>query len=105
MKIFILKKSIADLKKPVVRVEYETDATTIRDFICEMTTKNYGKKRVKDTLAECCTVAQEEFVDGGYYIINKTRDFKYLSLDDKCEFADGDEVVLIKLKYVRGIVW
>lgn len=105
MKIFILKKSIADLKNPVVRVEYETDAITIRDFICEMTTKNYGKKRVKDTLAECCTVAQEEFVDGGYYIVNITRDFKYLSLDDKCEFAYGDEVVLIKLKYVRGIVW
>lgn len=105
MKIFILKKSITDLKTSVVRVEYETNANTIREFICEMTTKNYNKKRVKDTLADCCAVAQEEFTDGGYYIINKTHDVKYLSLDDDCNFACGDEVVLIKLKYVRGIVW
>lgn len=105
MKIFILKKSLSDLKNPVAVTEYETRAATVREFVSEMVTKNYDKKRVKDSLEECIRVAQDEFTDGGYYIINKTQDVKYLSLDDNCNFADGDEVVLIKLKYVRGIVW
>lgn len=105
MRIYILKKSITDLKNPIVKIEYETHAETVEEFIREMVAKNYSEKRVKDTLDECCRFALDEFCDGSYYLVNKTRDVKYSELSESCSFESGDEVVLIKLKYLRGVIW
>ncbi len=105
MKIFILKKSISDLKNPIERVEYETVANTVERFICEMVEKNYARRPVKDALAECKRLALDEFRDGGYYIVNQTKNHKYKDAAEPVGFAEGDEVVLIKLKYVRGMLW
>lgn len=105
MKIFILKKSISDLKNPIERVEYETEANTVEWFICEMVEKNYARRPVKDALAECKRLALDEFRDGGYYIVNQTKNHKYKDAAEPVGFAEGDEVVLIKLKYVRGMLW
>lgn len=105
MKIFILKKSLSDLKNPIARSEYQTSAATVGEFICEMVEKNYAKRPVKDSLAACKALARDEFSDGSFYVVNKTKDVKYESLSDETAFAEGDEVVLIKLKYVRGLIW
>lgn len=104
MKIYILKKSLSDLKNPIIKTEYETNANTLEDFIIEMVTKNYNKK-IKEKLEECIELALTEFVDGSYYVVNRSKDIKYTSLQDKMNFSSEDEVVLIKLKFVRGIVW
>ncbi|MBD5132091.1 MAG: hypothetical protein HDT28_05835 [Clostridiales bacterium] len=105
MKIYLLRKSITDLKNPIVRTEYETSASTVREFVTEMVNKNYAARRVKDSLADCIAVALTEFEDGGYYVVNTTRDIKYSALDQDLEMHENDEVVLIKLKYLRGIIW
>ncbi len=105
MKIFILRKSLADLKNPVVRNAYETDAQTVQEFICEMAEKNYRKKPTRDSLEESKAWALSEFSDGSYYIVNRTRDCKYERPDEETAFCEGDEIVLIKLKYLRGIIW
>ena len=105
MKIFILKKSLSDLKNPVVKCEYDTAAHTVDEFICEMVEKNYRKKMPNMGLDECMRLAMDEFSDGSYYIVNTTKDIKYSVLEQATEFGEGNEVVLIKLKYVRGIIW
>lgn len=105
MKIFILKKSISDLKNPVIRSEYTTFAQTVGEFIGEMVQKNYAIKPVDMPLDECITLALDEFTDGSYYIINVSRDTKYTSVDAPLDVRDGDEIMLIKLKYVRGVIW
>ncbi|MDE7164828.1 MAG: hypothetical protein K2O04_05355 [Clostridiales bacterium] len=105
MNIFILKKSLSDLKNPIVKCEYDTDAKTVGGFICEMVEKNYRKKKPNMTLEECKQLAMDEFSDGSYYIVNTTQDIKYSVLEQATEFCEGDEVVLIKLKYLRGIIW
>lgn len=105
MDIYVLKKSLSDLKNPIVKCEYDTAAQTIGGFICEMVEKNYRKSKPNMPLDECKQLALDEFSDGSYYIVNTTKDIKYSVLEQATEFADGDEVVLIKLKYVRGIIW
>lgn len=105
MKIYICQKSISDLKNPIVKKEYETDAATVQAFIEEMVQKNYTKRPIADSLQECQSLAVSEFTDGSYYIVNTTKDRKYRSVDEETDFSEGDEVVLIKLKYVRGIIW
>lgn len=105
MKIYILKKSISDLKSPIVKCEYETEAKTVGEFICEMVENNYRKRKVNTPLDECKKVALDEFGDGSYYIINSTRDEKYSVAEQATDFNENDEVVLIKLKYVRGVIW
>lgn len=107
MKIYILKKSLSDLKNPIVKSEYVTDAYTVRDFICEMTEKNYLslERGIGMSLDECKRFACDEFEDGSYYIVNTTKDIKYAALDRALDATDGDELVLIKLKYLRGIIW
>ncbi|MCX4312814.1 MAG: hypothetical protein OSJ83_02975 [Clostridia bacterium] len=105
MKIFILKKSISDLKKPIVRNEYDTEAMTVGDFIAEMVKKNYAARPAKFSLDDCISTATSEFEDGSYYIVNTTKNVKYALLEQAADFSDGDEIVLIKLKYVRGIIW
>ena len=104
MKIYILRKSLSDLKNPVIKIEYETNALTVNEFISEMVKKNYNKS-IKDSLDSCIDLALTEFVDGSYYIVNNTKGVKYLSLDDALNLSFDDEIVLIKLKYVRGFIW
>lgn len=104
MKIYILRKSLSDLKNPIIKNEYETYSLTVKDFISEMVSKNYNNK-IKDSLNECINLALDEFVDGSYYIVNQTKNIKYTSIDEDLNIEEADEIVLIKLKYVRGIVW
>lgn len=105
MKIYILKKSISDIKTPIVRTGYESAAKSVREFIAEMVTRNYKARPVKDALAECIDTASCEFSDGCIYIVNATKNVKYTSLDEDMNLHEGDEIMLIKLKYVRGIIW
>ena len=105
MKIYILKKSITDLKNPILKKEYETNSNDIKEFISEMVTKNYKNYNTKDSLEECINHALNEFIDGSYYIVNKTKDIQYKNLDDNLLLNELDEIILIKLKYVRGIIW
>lgn len=44
MNIFILRKSITDLKNPIFKSEYVTHAETVGGFIREMVEKNYAVK-------------------------------------------------------------
>lgn len=105
MKIYLLKKSISDIKKPVVRVEYDTHAQTVGEFISESVRKNYAARPVKFSLEDCIATALDEFSDGSYYIVNTTKNIKYALSEQATDFSDGDEVALIKLKYVRGMIW
>lgn len=104
MKVYILKKSITDLKNPIIKKEFETNSKTVQDLIIEMVSKNYTNK-IKDSLTECIKYAIEEFIDGSYYIINKTQDIHYKTIDEQLLLNEEDELILIKLKYVRGIIW
>lgn len=104
MKVYILKKSITDLKNPIIKKEFETNSKTVQDLIIEMVSKNYTNK-IKDSLTECIKYAIEEFIDGSYYIINKTKDIHYKTIDEQLLLNEEDELILIKLKYVRGIIW
>ena len=104
MKVYILKKSITDLKNPIIKKEFETNSKTVQDLIIEMVSKNYTNK-IKDSLTECIKYAIEEFIDGSYYIINKTKDIYYKTIDEQLLLNEEDELILIKLKYVRGIIW
>lgn len=105
MKIYILRKSISDIKTPIVKREYETEAITVRDFITEMVTRNYATRSIKETLENCIGDACYDFEDGCIYIVNTTQDVKYFSLGEDMKLRDGDELMIIKLKYVRGIIW
>lgn len=104
MNIFILRKSITDLKYPIVRSEYVTNAETVGEFIREMVQKNYAVKP-RGELDDCIQTALDEFCDGSYYIINNTKNIRYSAVEQAVEMSDGDEIILIKLKYVRGIIW
>lgn len=105
MNIFILKKSLSDLKNPIVKTEYQTDAVTVGEFICEMVERNYARKPIDMLLGECKSLAVSEFEDGSYYIVNQTKNIKYALTEQALELSDGDELVLIKLKYLRGVIW
>ena len=48
MKIYICRKSISDLKNPIIKQEYETACVSVGDFIKEMVEKNYRQKPVKE---------------------------------------------------------
>lgn len=104
MKIYILQKSLTDLKKPIIKKDYETFANTIKEFISEMVSKNYTTS-IRNSLDECISLALTEFTDGSYYIINQSKGIKYTNLNDEMDISPEDEIVLIKLKYIRGIVW
>lgn len=43
MKIYILRKSITDLKNPIIKNEYITKSVTVKDLITEMVIINYEK--------------------------------------------------------------
>lgn len=105
MKIYILRKSLSDIKTPIIKREYESNAHTVREFISEMVTRNFNSHPVKYTLAHCIDDACYDFCDGCIYIVNATQNVKYETLDEDMKLHEHDEIVLIKLKYVRGIIW
>ena len=75
-----------------------------KEFIKEMVIKNYNKN-IKDSIDLCINLAIDEFIDGSYYIVNKTKNIKYENILDELKIDEYDEIILIKLKYVRGIIW
>ena len=103
MKINIIRKSLIDPAMPLSAEEYITDAVTVGDFIAEMTKKNH--KSVYGTIENCIEDALDAFAAGAFYILNRTHRRRYIRSDEKTDFKENDELVLIKLKYVRGIVW
>lgn len=105
MNIYLCRKSISDLKNPITKREYETSASTVRELLFEMVAKNYSLRPVKDTLENCQALAAYEFSDGGFYVVNKTKNIRYASIDQDLMLDEGDELVFIKLKYVRGLIW
>ncbi len=130
MNIFILQKSIANLKSPTVRKPFDTHASTLGDFICEMVEKNSAKKTEKkdrielfDALESCRSdrfvydrktkkfsvdemkeFALQAFADKIYIVKNVTKNINYESVSADTEFSENDEIALIKLKYVRGAI-
>ena len=104
MKIYILRKSITDLKV-VDRRENETSAATVGELIRETVEKNYAARPIRDSLDECVQTAFDEFCDGGFYIVNVTKNIKYRDVDEVLNISEGDELVFIKLKYLRGLIW
>lgn len=105
MKIYLCRKSVSDLKNPIAKREYETAASTVRELLFEMVAKNYASKPVKDTLEDCQALAADEFSDGGFYVVNKTKNIRYTSTEQNLRLSEGDELVLIRLKYLRGLIW
>ncbi len=105
MKIYILRKSLSSLKTPVERKEYDTQALTVREFISEMVERNYKARPIDCALEECIRLARDDFMDGCCYIVNATHNIKYADLDEKLCLCAEDEIMLVKLKYVRGIIW
>ena len=105
MKIYILRKSLSNLKTPIEKREYDTYALTVRDFISEMVERNYKARPIHDTLEGCVQTATDDFFDGCIYIVNSTQKVKYTDLDERLNLCEGDEIMLVKLKYVRGIIW
>lgn len=103
MKIFILKKSVGALRD-VGKTECETSASTVREFITERITANYDCA-VGMSLDECIENALFGFENSAFYIVNTTQDVRYRALDEALCLSGGDEIALIKLKYVRGVVF
>ncbi|MDE6473553.1 MAG: hypothetical protein K2L70_00435 [Clostridia bacterium] len=105
MKIYILRKSLSSLKTPIEIKEYHTHALTVREFISEMVERNYSARPIDCSLEECVGLACDDFMDGCCYIIDATQNKRYADLDEELNFCEEDEVMLVKLKYVRGIIW
>ncbi len=130
MNIFILQKSISDIKSPTVRKPYETSAATLGEFICEMVDRNatakaksqdkielfdaleksradryvYEGKKAKFSAAEMREFALQAFADKIYIIKNVTKNITYETVSDLTRFSENDEIALIKLKYMRGVI-
>lgn len=131
MNIFILQKSIADLKAPIIRKPYDTNAETLGDFICEMVERNatakpadvdrielfdaltangadriaYDGKRAKFSVADMRDFALRAFEDKIYLVKNVTKDITYEAIAQDMRLSENDEIALIKLKYMRGVIW
>lgn len=131
MNIFILQKSITDLKAPIMRKSYETHAVTLGDFICEMVERNatakpaavdrielfdalasigadriaYDGKKRKFSVKDMRDFALQAFEDRIYLVKNVTKNVQYESIAQDMVLSENDEIALIKLKYVRGVIW
>lgn len=105
MKIYILRKSISNLKNPIEKKQYDTQVKSVSEFIGEMTERNYKVRPIDATLEECIRMALDDFADGCFYIVNATQNVRYGRLDEMLNLCEGDEIMLVKLKYVRGIIW
>ncbi len=130
MNIFILQKSIADIKSPTLKKPYETHAETVGEFVCEMVDKNaaaktkpvdkielfdaleksradryaYDARKSKFSPADMREFALQAFADKIYLIKNVTKDITYGSVSDLTRFSENDEIALVKLKYMRGAI-
>lgn len=129
-KIFLLQKSITDIKSPVRKIPYETNAVTLRDLLYEMVEKNAkGEREVTDLIAlfdklterggerfvyenqkaKFSVPQMKEFVctafeDKVFLVKNVTKQILYESLCRNLDVSENDEIVLIKLKYMRGMI-
>ena len=70
-----------------------------------MVERNYNTRPIEDNLEDCIQVALDDFTDGCFYIVNATQNIKYIALDEKLNLSEDDEIMLVKLKYVRGFIW
>ena len=70
-----------------------------------MVERNYRLRPIDDTLDCCIQTALDDFQDGCIYIVNATKNARYTQLNDALGLCENDEIMLIKLKYVRGIIW
>ena len=131
MNIYIMQKSITDIKKPVLKKEYETFAITVEDFISEMVIRNFKRKKesidyiaifdelislnserfayekkyiTNFSLDDMIEFALTAFKDKIYLIKNVTKNIQYDNLTDDMNLSQNDEIVLIKLKYMRGAI-
>ena len=131
MEIFILqKKSMTDLKEPIRSNAYVTTAQTLGELIDEMVNKNtakdktapdylavfddltataetrfaYEKRKAKFSVADMQAFARQAFDDKIYIVKNVTSGVQYSTLDEPLELTSGDEIAIIKLKYVRGLI-
>ena len=131
MRVFIVKKNIMNLKSSTLKKEYFTEASTVKEFLIEMIKKNYSNNKNEDALSElynefkneCGTITYSEnkskeynldelievainsFNDGMIVFKNITKDIVYKSIDQELNFNRDDEIVLVRMKMVRGIVW
>ncbi len=103
MIVRLLKKSLTAIKN-TESVECETHAATVREFIEERVRLNYDRS-VGISLDACIDNALFGFENSAFYIVNTTKDIKYAALDEALRLNDGDELAIVKLKYVRGVVW
>lgn len=131
MRVFIVKKNIMNLKSSTLKKEYFTEASTVKEFLIEMIKMNYSDNRNEDALSELYNefknecgkitysrnkskeynldelieVAINSFNDGMIVFKNITKDIVYKSIDQELNFNEDDEIVLVRMKMVRGIVW
>ena len=131
MRVFIVKKNIMNLKSSTLKKEYFTEASTVKEFLIEMIKKNYSNNKNEDALSElynefkneCGKITYSEnkskeynldelieiainsFNDGMIVFKNITKDIVYKSIDQELNFNRDDEIVLVRMKMVRGIVW
>lgn len=105
MKIYLCRKSIFDLKKTITKEEYKTTTSTVKELLFEMVAKNYAAQPMNETLEDCLSLVADEFSDGGFYVVNKTKNIRYTTIEQNLLLSEEDELVFIKLKYIRGLVW
>ncbi len=130
MEVYILQKSVSDPRSPVRRVPYRTQAVTLRDLLCEMVQKNagaetagpdplkrldewlrgggerltFGRERVKFSPEEMREFVCAAFEDKVFLVRNVTRGRQYEALSERLELGEHDELVFVKLKYLRGMI-
>ena len=128
MTIFILQKSITDLKAPVRRCAFHTEAETLQAFLGEMIEKNartkktnaeyirlfdefsenkaerfvYERKREKFSVPAMQEFAYTAFADKLFLVKNVTQNVLYEDLGQRLNLHEGDEIALIRLKFIRG---
>lgn len=131
MQVYILQKSITDVKSQMTRKPFVTQATTLGQFICEMVEKNatakdvpanrielfdalvasgndrisYGTEKKTFSAEEMKEFALQAFADKVYLVKNVTKDILYEGVAQDMQLSEGDEIALIKLKYIRGAIW
>ena len=129
-KIFLLQKSITDLRSPLRKIPYETSAVTLRELLYEMVEKNergenvetdllalfdklnergngrfvYENKKAKFSLPQMQEFVCTAFEDNVFLVKNVTKQIQYESLSQNLEVSENDEIALVKLKYIRGMI-
>ena len=121
-KIFLLQKSITDLRSPLRKIPYETSAVTLRELLYEMVEKNergenvetdllelfdklnergngrfvYENKKAKFPLPQMQEFVCTAFEDNVFLVKNVTKQIQYESLSQNLEVSENDEIALVK---------